>query len=176
MLPKPRTVVDRIRLAGWASGSGVRARAGALRIEITGADPRIVLVPRVWIERASEPAGDIASGVSWSAFSAGFDSNKNLVPLKVVEGAASRPLRASAAADGTIPQGDNLELQTATPIILVISCADVSGTVPHSAAQSLWFALEAYPADPSQSPGDFDGLLHLIRCSQPPALALVAHA
>jgi hypothetical protein len=170
MLRAAKTVLDRLCLTRW--GATALSATGTVRIDIEGCDPRIVVVPRLWIERLSEPAGDVAAGVSWSAYSAGKDSRSNLVPLQLVPGAIARPVRAAAAPDGTIPQGDNLELICSTPLVLVVACADVSGTLTSAAGQSLWFALDAGPAEPSLSPEDFDALLHAIRCSQPAAIAV----
>jgi hypothetical protein len=172
MLRDSRTVLLRLCLARWSAG-GARNEA-FIRIEIEGTDPRIVVVPRIWIERVLEPSPDAPSGVHWTTYSAGLDSKTALIPLQVVDGTLMRPVRVAATPDGTIPQGDSLELQTATPLIVVVECADVSATLPDAAGQSLWFALDCYPADPSLQPADFDDLLHKIRCSQPAAVSLQA--
>ena len=171
MLAAARIVLERLCLAQWRA-DGVAT--GSIRIDIQGCDPRIVVVPRIWLERASETAGTIPPAALWTAYSAGYDSRKNLVPLQVVDGTLNRPIQAAGHIDGTIPQGDNLELQCATPVILIVNFADSSGILSETNAQSCWCALEAYPADPSLSEQDFDRLLHLIRCSQPSQLSLLA--
>lgn len=167
MLAPRKTVLEKRQIAAWGSAG---AAAGNVLIDIYGCDPRIVLVPRVWLERVTEPAGDVPGAVSWSAYSAARSQYGNLIPLQAVDGALARVIRAATEADGTIPAGDNLELQMSTDLILVVAC--VAGTVPASAGQTLWFGLDAYPADPSVSPSDFDEILHGIHVSEPGALAI----
>lgn len=144
---------------------------GFPRIEIEGCDPRIVVVPRVWIERLTEPAGDVPANCYWTAYSAGFDSRRNLIPLQVIDGTLQRVIRGPSP-DGLTAQGDNLELQCCTPLILQIECAVQEPGVTEANGQSLWFALDCYPADPSLAPEDYDHLLHEVRCSQPAPLSL----
>ena len=174
MLRAGKIVLDRLCLARWLVGAP--AAAADIRIDIEGCDPRIVVVPRLWIERITDPSANVDAGVSWTTYSAGLDSVRNLIPLQIVQGASARPVRAARAADGTTLNGDNLELQCSTPLVLIIACADVSATVLSSMGQSLWFACEAYPSDPSLSPADFDALLHAIRVSQPTPIAVKVNA
>jgi hypothetical protein len=168
MLRDSRTVLLRLCLARWGTGG---AATGYPLIQIEGTDPRIVVIPRLWIERMAEPPGDLPANVFWTAYSAGLDSKANLIPLQVVEGTLQRPIR-PVSPDGLTANGDNLELQTCTPIILQVECAVQVATA--AAGQSLWFALDCYPADPSLRPEDFDDLLHKVRVSQPAAISLQA--
>jgi hypothetical protein len=169
MLRPSKIVLEPLCLARWFAAA--TPTQGFPRIDIIGCDPRIVVVPRLWIERTSEPAGDVPANVYWTAYSAGLDSRRNLIPLAVVDGALQRPIR-PISPDGLTAQGDNLELQAATPIILQIECAVQEAGVTTANGQSLWFAVDVYPADPSLDPGDFDALFHAIRCSQPAPLSL----
>ena len=169
MLRSAQTVLARLCLARWSTGGS--SATGFPRIEIEGCDPRIVVVPRLWIERTSEPAGDVPANVYWTAYSAGLDSKRNLIPLQVVDGTLQRPIR-PVSPDGLTAQGDSLEFQTCTPLILQIECAVQAAGVTIANGQSLWFALDVCPADPSLDPCDFDAILHAIRCSQPAPLSL----
>ena len=99
-----RLVQDKVRLAGW--GTGPQSKTASLRIDVEGCDPRIVVVPRVWIQRQAPPSPDVATGVTWSAYSAGRDGYNNLIPLQVVEGANARAVSFATQADGTAG-GDN---------------------------------------------------------------------
>lgn len=174
MLAPLRTVLEKVCLARWQTSAA--SPTATIRIEIEGCDPRVVVVPRLWLERAVAWTGTPdASGVSWSTYSAGEDSMGALIPLQVVQGASNRPLVAGAELDGIIPQGDNLELQCATALIVIVLCQNVSAVLTSSEEQELWFGLEAYPADPSLSPMDFVDLLHLIRVSSPSPIAIAVN-
>jgi hypothetical protein len=169
MLRGSRTVLDRLCLARWSVGGA--AAQGFLRVDIEGTDPRIIVVPRLWIERLVEPAGDVPANVFWTTYSAGLNSQRNLIALAVVDGTLQRPIR-PVTPDGMTANGDSLEFQTCTPLILSIECALPDAGLTSANGQSLWFALDAFPAEPSLSPEDFDRILHEIRVSQPSPVSL----
>jgi hypothetical protein len=169
MLRRARNVFRPTPVAAWLT-SGLST--GAISIRLSGVDPRLLLVPRLWVERPGGTTPDNPTGVTWSLYSAGEDSRGGTVPLRVVEGANARPIgpTMSAGADGTVQAGDNIEIDAATDLLVVARCAAVGPNTIRG--QTLWFALDAYPAETSLSPEDYDGLLADVRAQCPPVLEI----
>jgi hypothetical protein len=157
-------------LVVWDSTKAGGIRVGVLRIEIHNCDPRLVLVPQLWIERVAEPANDQPACVLWSHYSARTDKTASFIVLSDVPGSTNRPLRplGSHRADGCYTQGDNLELQASTPLAIGIVCTDPSpNAIDDALGQILWFALDAYPADPGCTSEQFERMLHDLQCHTP---------
>jgi hypothetical protein len=142
-------------------------------IEIRGVDPRLILVPCLWVERVAEALGpEQPAGVTWSAFSAVDADAGGLIALGVLTGCDNRPVRPTGShrGDGVYVQGDNLEIQASTSILLAVACAE--GGFDDAHAQTLWFSLDAYPADPATDASDFDRMLQDVRCNCPSTINL----
>ena len=171
---RPRAVIAPRPLARWGTYPVGFPITAQIVIDIQGVDPRLVLVPSVWVERVAETSQEIASGVTWSAFSAVRNNAGALLALHVLDGCDSRPVRpiGSHRGDGIYTQGDNLELQASTPLLLAIACAEHDADFPDPYAQTLWFALDAFPADPACTAADFDRMLQDVRCDCPPEIQL----
>lgn len=171
MLRRARNVIRATPLAAWTADGA--AASGSLQLRIEGADPRLLLVPRLWVERKGVADGK-PTGITWSLYSAGEDSQGGAIALRRVDGATARPLGPTTApgSDGVASVGDNLEISAATPLILAVVCA-----APASAGdlngQVLWFALDAFPADISLSPADYDGLLGEVKPQIAPCVRLI---
>ena len=169
MLRRARNVIRPTPLALWQVEG---AAAGASVIRLSGVDPRLLLVPRLWLERPAELTPASPTGVTWSLYSAGEDSRGGTIILRVVGDASARPIgpTLSPGADGIIQAGDNLEVDAATDLFVVVNYAAVAGNTIRG--QVLWFALDAYPAETSLSPEDYDGLLADVRAQCPPVVEI----
>jgi len=174
MLRRSRTIVRAMPLASWDLSDGALASVN-ISIRLQGIDPRLVVVPRIWVQRTGQgfsvtPANP--TGVTWSLYSLGEDHQGGIVVLRPVDGAVARVIGPTAApgADGIAPLGDNLEITAATDLLVVIRCAAVTAsTIP---GQVLWFGINAFPADVSLSPEDYDGLIAAVTAQIPQAVRI----
>jgi hypothetical protein len=163
MLHKMRTVLAPTVLASWTQNPTAPATRQP-RVLLENVDPRLVLVPQLWVTRG--PASTPGDGVyvTWSAFSVGYGQNGDQVVLRVIAGADSRvigPTLTPRTLDGIATAGDNLEMSAATPILIVAACN--SGGLDGPDTQKLWFKLDAYPAETSLTPGDYEGLIQAVK-------------
>jgi hypothetical protein len=180
-----RKVIERRPIARWLPALG--SLGARIVIPVENLDPRVVLVPSLWVERVTDVAGPsgpdagVGAGVTWSAYSAIRDSRENLRGLSVLPGFAARAVRPAAAwqSDGTLLAGDTMELSTGNAVLLVVACADVSGTLGAPDYQVLYFSLDAFPADAlaeSESiQGNreaYHGLLDRITCAVPSVVSV----
>lgn len=185
-LRKPTTIVQPVCLAVQTPGTG---SAGAnLQIAIEGCDPRLVVVPSLWVERATDSAGPagtnaaVASGVTWTAYSARRNAKGDLKTFCPLPGFEDRAIRGANAwgADGILRAGDSFELSSTLPIVLGIRIADITGQLSSTCQQSLWFALEVCPSDAleearaGQEDGEtYAGLLRELAVSKPSDVARI---
>ena len=163
MLRRSRNVVRAAPLAAWVNDSSHPPVTANVSVRLEGIDPRLVVVPRLWIERPGSVTPANPTGVTWSMYSVGEDSQGGIVILRAVDGATSRVIgpNATPGADGVAPLGDNLEIAAATDLLLVVRCSAVTAaSIP---GQTLWFAVDAFPADVSLSPEDYDGLIQGVK-------------
>jgi hypothetical protein len=151
-LRKPKIVIPPKCIAVQDVEGGL---TGRLEILITGCDPRLILVPSIWAKRVVDDEGptgsyaSIAAGVKWSIYSAHFDEKNDLKVLKPLLGWEGRTVRPADAwrPDGTLAAGDNAEISTCTPLVIVVQLAEIYNDLPVWAGQSVWFSLEAFPSD-----------------------------
>ena len=169
MLRRARNVIRPTPIAAWLADG---LSTGAITIRLSGVDPRLLLVPRLWAERPGGTTPANPTGVTWSLYSAGEDSRGGTIPLRAVDGASARPIgpTMSPGADGTVQAGDNVEIDAATDLLVVVRCAAVGANTIQG--QVLWFSLDAFPAETSLSPEDYDGLLADVRAQCPPVLEI----
>ena len=156
MLRRLRTVQTPTVLASWKPGS---AQTRAVQILVEGVDPRLVLVPQLWVTSDPSKSGENVC-VQWSVFSVAEGLGGSKVPLRAVDGADARiigPTLAARAIDNIVTAGDNLEINAATDLIIVAACN--ANAAPGPDTQKLWFRLDAYPAETSLRPEDYNGLL-----------------
>jgi len=161
MLRRPRTVQAPMVLADWNQTSTEGTRN--VQVLIEGVDPRLVLVPQLWVTGAPERSA-YGVHVQWSVFSVADGIGGSKIVLHVVENADARvigPTLTPRALDGIAPAGDNLEINAATDLLVVIACN--AGGADGPDGQRLWFRLDAYPDSPSLSPEDYSGLLEMVR-------------
>lgn len=175
MLRRMREVMTPVPLL-YENPAGTGAPSAVQRIVIQGVDPRLVLVPRLWARRIDALAPAEKINCRWSCFSLGADANGAIVILSVVEGFDDRKLGGAAESfdpstrsDGVVPVGDNAEIKASTPILIAVRSVVRAGRIETPRfSQSIWFGLDAYPADPSVSPEDFEGLIRAVRSTVPP--------
>jgi hypothetical protein len=175
------------RLAYPAIGG---ARGGNIAIPILGLDPRVVLALSAWVTRATDNQGssgdaaDVASGITWSVYSAVTGADQNRRALAPLEGFQDRAIRSAAAwkADGVLCCGDSAEISASTDLLVVFHLADTTATLLLGVNQELWFSATAYPSDAlSETASEehkeaYHGLLEQIRLGMPSALAVNAAA
>jgi hypothetical protein len=168
MLRRARNVIHPTPLAAWTEDVG--QEGGNIVIRLEGVDPRLLLVPRLWIERPAGIATTNMTGVTWSLYSAGEDSRGGTIALHAADGAFQRIIgpEFGEGYDGIVQAGDNLEINAATDVLIVAACV----SVPNIGGQILWFALDAFPAETSLTPEDYDGLLAAVKAQIPPCITI----